>query len=291
MSFSFYLDQALTGRQILALTSYSTIKGNIDIVVDKVVNPSSVQERSLFFCKGLVRLNPSDALSTSICLASSVAARHLPQVGLLVEVQDPIAEISNVLAATDVNGIIFHTDFLDKESIFNLSKKISCEIDSAALIATNTRFGESSIVGPNAQIGVTGLGFVDMPNGEHIRVPHLGRVELGRQVVIGAGSVLVRGQFSDTVIMDGVRLGNLVNIGHNCFIGSNTVISSGSVIGGGCVLGKDVELGVGVTVAPKVKIGDGAFVTAGSVVLRNVKPNVTVSGNPAVVVSRGNMSG
>lgn len=290
MSFKFSLNQALTGQQILSLTSHSMSEGNIDIVVDKVVNPSSVQERSLFFCKGLPRLSPSPELLTSICLASPVAVRHLPKMGLVVEVQDPIAEISNILAANDASEAIFQTEWIDKLAIFNLQKKISGEIDSTALISTNTEVGQSSIIGPNAQIGVAGLGFVDRLNGERIRVPHLGRVRLGNQVVIGTGSVLVRGQFSDTVLMDGVRLGNLVNVGHNCTVGSHTVISSGSVIGGGCMLGSRVELGVGVTVAPKVTIGDGAFVTAGSVVLRNVRPYTTVCGNPAVVVRRGNIS-
>ena len=156
-----------------------------------------------------------------------------------------------------------------------------CRIGSNCYLGPGTILGEDGFVQDNAAIGCVGLGYHTAPDGERLFFPHMGAVVLGREVVVGAGSVIVRGELDDTAIGDRVRLGNLVNIGHNVQIGAQTVISSGTCVAGGAKIGEGCNIAADVSINAKRTIGDCSQIGLGSVVVRDVSSGVSVFGVPA----------
>ncbi|MFA5713594.1 MAG: UDP-3-O-(3-hydroxymyristoyl)glucosamine N-acyltransferase [Bacteroidales bacterium] len=121
--------------------------------------------------------------------------------------------------------------------------------------------GEESIIHSNAVIGADGFGFLPQPNGSYRKIPQSGNVIIGKRCEIGANSSIDRATMGSTIIGDGVKLDNLIQVAHNCEIGNNTVIAaqsglSGSVkIGSNCVIGGQVGFADHITIAAGTKIG------------------------------------
>jgi UDP-3-O-[3-hydroxymyristoyl] glucosamine N-acyltransferase len=157
----------------------------------------------------------------------------------------------------------------------------NCHIGSNCYLGPGTVLGDSAFVQDHAVIGCVGLGYHVAPDGERLFFPHLGAVLTGRDVVVGAGSVVVRGELEDTMIGDRVRLGNLVNIGHNVRIGADSVISSSTCVAGGTRIGERCNIAAGASISAKLEIGSGCQIGLGSVVVKNVPPGISVFGNPA----------
>ena len=104
--------------------------------------------------------------------------------------------------------------------------------------------GQNCVIHPNVTIGADGFGFRPADDGKSlIKVPHIGSVEVGNDVEIGAGTCIDRGKFSATRIGDNTKIDNLVQIAHNCTIGRSCAISGTSGIGGSATLGDGVILG------------------------------------------------
>ena len=155
-----------------------------------------------------------------------------------------------------------------------------CRIGSGAAIAYSL-IGNDCYIYPGARIGYDGFGFQFM-NGQHHRIPQLGRVIIGNDVEIGANSCIDRGALDDTVIGDGCRIDNLVQIAHNDKLGRGCVIVAQVGIAGSCNLGDYVILGGQVGLADHLNIGSGAQIAAQSGVMRDVEPGAVVIGSPCV---------
>ncbi len=121
--------------------------------------------------------------------------------------------------------------------------------------------GDNVLILPGARIGQPGFGFVSGPRG-HIKIPQLGRVIIQDGVEIGANVTIDRGALGDTVVGEGTKIDNLVQIGHNCRIGRHCVIVSQVGLSGSVELGDFVVLGGQVGVADHALIGDGARIAA-----------------------------
>lgn len=152
-------------------------------------------------------------------------------------------------------------------------------IESGASV-THALLGARVVVLPGARIGQAGFGFVPTPQGL-VRMPQLGRVIVGDDVEIGADTTIDRGALGDTVIGEGVKIDNLVQIGHNVRIGPYTVIAAQVGISGSCVIGARVMLGGKVGLADHVTVGDDAQIAAGSGVMRDIGPGEKWGGYPA----------
>ncbi|MGB8366245.1 MAG: UDP-3-O-(3-hydroxymyristoyl)glucosamine N-acyltransferase [Rhizomicrobium sp.] len=137
-----------------------------------------------------------------------------------------------------------------------------CEISGNVTISY-AYIGDRVHILPGAQIGQPGFGFASGPSG-HVKVPQLGRVIIQDDVEIGAGTTIDRGALGDTVIGEGTKIDNLVQIGHNTKVGRHCMIVAQVGISGSCEIGDFVVLGGQVGVADHVKIGDGARVAAKS---------------------------
>jgi len=144
----------------------------------------------------------------------------------------------------------------------------------------HTFIGNDVIIHPGCRIGQDGYGFVSGPAG-HRKVPQMGRVLIQNDVEIGAGCTIDRGALRDTVIGEGTKIDNLVQIGHNVTIGRRCIIVSQSGVAGSSVLGDGAVLGARVGVSDHATIGAGAMLAARSSVVGEVPPNVKWGGSPA----------
>ena len=104
---------------------------------------------------------------------------------------------------------------------------------------------------------------------------------IGNQVEIGAGTTVDRGKFSATVIGDGCKIDNLVQIAHNCVLGKSCIMAGNSGLAGSVTLGNGVVIGGSASIKDHVTLGDGVTVGAGSGVIGNVSAGKTVLGFPA----------
>jgi UDP-3-O-[3-hydroxymyristoyl] glucosamine N-acyltransferase len=154
-----------------------------------------------------------------------------------------------------------------------------CSVGAGCTVA-NALIGDRVILHPGCRIGQDGFGFIPGPKG-HRKVPQVGRVIIQDDVEIGAGTTVDRGGLRDTVIGEGTKIDNLVQVGHNVTVGRHCLIVANSGIGGSSTLGDFVILGASAGLADNVVIGEGAQIAAASGVHRNVPPGARWSGTPA----------
>jgi UDP-3-O-[3-hydroxymyristoyl] glucosamine N-acyltransferase len=156
-------------------------------------------------------------------------------------------------------------------------------VGSGAVIAANVRIGRDCNVGarssiqfalignnvlihPGCSIGQDGYGFLFFGPDGHLKVPQTGRVLIQNDVEIGAGSTIDRGSLRDTVIGEGTKIDNQVQIGHNVTIGRHCLLAAQIGLAGSLTIGDNVALGAKVGINNHLRIGDGAVVTAMSAV-------------------------
>lgn len=155
----------------------------------------------------------------------------------------------------------------------------NCSVGAGAIV-TDSLIGDRVVIHPGCKIGQDGFGFV-LGLGGHLKVPQLGRVIIQDDVEIGAGTTIDRGAIRDTVIGEGTKIDNLVQIGHNVSIGRHCIIVAQSGISGSSTLGDFVALGGSVGVSDHVTIGEGAQLAAASNVHADVPPGGRWGGTPA----------
>jgi UDP-3-O-[3-hydroxymyristoyl] glucosamine N-acyltransferase len=131
-----------------------------------------------------------------------------------------------------------------------------CEI-GAQVVLGFAYLGDDVVIQPGAVIGASGFGFSSGPQG-HTKIPQLGRVVVQDRVEIGANSTVDRAALGDTVIGEGTKIDNLVQIGHNTRVGRHCVIAGQAGISGSVTLGDFVAVGGMAGIADHVRIGDRA---------------------------------
>jgi UDP-3-O-[3-hydroxymyristoyl] glucosamine N-acyltransferase len=140
--------------------------------------------------------------------------------------------------------------------------------------------GDRAILHAGARIGQDGFGFAMSGRG-HLKVPQIGRVIIQNDVEIGANSAIDRGALKDTVIGEGTKIDNLVQIGHNVVVGRHCVIVAHTGIAGSTELGDFVVMGGQSGTVGHIKIGSGAQVGGASHPTKDVAPGARVGGTPS----------
>ena len=142
--------------------------------------------------------------------------------------------------------------------------------------------GSRCVVHAGAVLGADGFGFAPERDG-YVKVPQVGGLRIGDDVDIGANTTIDRGAIEDTVIEDGVKLDNLVQVGHNVRIGAHTVVAGCVGISGSTTVGRRCMIGGAVGIAGHLELGDDVIVTGYSLVTRSLRgPGMYSSGMPAV---------
>jgi UDP-3-O-[3-hydroxymyristoyl] glucosamine N-acyltransferase len=129
--------------------------------------------------------------------------------------------------------------------------------------------GERGIVHSGAVIGADGFGFA-ADHGRWIKIPQTGRVRIGSDVEIGANTTIDRGALDDTVIEEGVKLDNQIQIAHNCVIGAHTAMAGCVGVAGSAKIGRHCTFGGAAMVLGHLSIADNVHISSGSLVSRSI---------------------
>ena len=201
------------------------------------------------------------------------------------------------LTGIAISAVIHETAHLEDDVIIDPLAVIGANVEigegtvigSGAVIGAGVKIGRNCNIGPNCsiqfalignnvlihpgcQIGQDGFGFIFGTNG-HLKVPQTGRVVIQHNVEIGAATTVDRGSLRDTVIGEGTKIDNQVQVGHNVTIGRHCLIAAQCGLAGSLSLGDNVVLGAKVGLNNHIHIGDGAQIAAMSGVRTNVPDN------------------
>jgi len=142
-------------------------------------------------------------------------------------------------------------------------------LSARVTVADGCSLGERCIVHPGAVIGADGFGFA-LHAGRWEKIEQLGAVRIGNDVEIGANTCIDRGALQDTVIEDGVKLDNLVQIGHNVRVGAHTAMAGCAGVAGSATIGAHCTVGGGAVVLGHLSLADHVHISAASVVTRSI---------------------
>lgn len=152
----------------------------------------------------------------------------------------------------------------------------SAQIGPNTVLSARVTIGDRCVVGarcilhPGVVIGADGFGFAPH-QGRWIKIEQLGAVRIGDDVEIGANTCIDRGALDDTVIEDGVKLDNLIQIGHNVRIGAHTAMAGNAGVAGSATIGAHCTVGGGAIVLGHLTVGDKVHISAASVVTRSIR--------------------
>jgi UDP-3-O-[3-hydroxymyristoyl] glucosamine N-acyltransferase len=185
--------------------------------------------------------------------------------------------------------------FLDDNVVINSGAKIYSNVSiasnsvigegtiiySGAIIAYESKIGKNCIIHSNAVIGSDGFGFVEHEDGSYTKIPQIGNVVIGDNCEIGACTTIDRALVGSTIIEDGVKIDNLVQIAHNVEIGENSAFAAQAGIAGSTKLGKRVRMGGQAGTAGHISIADDVTVLAKGGVAQSIDKKGTYFGAPA----------
>jgi len=160
-----------------------------------------------------------------------------------------------------------------------------CTINPGVKIYHDCIIGEGCIIHAGTVIGSDGFGFAPQSESEFMKIPQLGNVVLEDHVEIGSNTAIDRATMGSTIIRRGVKLDNLIQIGHNVEIGENTVMAGQTGIAGSTKIGKNCMFGGQVGIAGHIKIASGTKIGAQGGILGDVKKeNTIIIGSPAIEI-------
>jgi UDP-3-O-[3-hydroxymyristoyl] glucosamine N-acyltransferase len=255
------------------------------------------------------------------CFVSPRFANHVPPTTLALVTPTPAADFARVVAQLYPDalspGAIFDSKGESPGANIHPEARLEADVsvDPGAVIGPHAEIGSGTIVGANAivgphvrigrgcavgpgatvtnalignrvvihagvKIGQDGFGFVSA-TASHQKVPQIGRVIIQDDVEIGANTTIDRGSTRDTVIGEGTKIDNLVQIGHNVRIGRHCLIVAQAGISGAAELGDFVSVGGQAGLVGQLEIGNGAQIAAQSGVLDHLPPHAKVGGTPA----------
>ncbi len=183
-----------------------------------------------------------------------------------------------------VGPVLHPSAVIDETAVVHPTASIGplCVVERGARIGAGTvlksrvTVGEDCVVGercllhPGVVIGADGFGFA--PNdGAWEKIEQLGAVRIGNDVEIGANTCIDRGALQDTVIEDGVKLDNLVQIGHNVHIGKHSALAGCVGVAGSATIGSQCTIGGGAIVLGHLALADGINISAATVVTRSIR--------------------
>lgn len=267
------------------------VTGQVSITVSKIAPLSSADMDCLTYYKG-------DSIEKAVRI----------EAGILIAPASFFGQLDNHKATAVVysdNPKLEFIRIIEKNYSNTFSKLKECDSDSIskqAFVEENVKVGKNSIIFPgvflqgNVTIGdncmiqsgtvIGGIGLGHVFNGvEYERFVHLGDVIISDRVDIGNNVSILRGMLESTVIGEGTKIGNNVNIGHGVEIGKHCYISSGVTIGGACTIKDNCWISPGVSISDHIVIEERCKIGVGSVIIKDTLADSFYLGNPARKIS------
>lgn len=226
------------------------------------------------YAKAATLFYPGTKPAADVSAAAIVAADAVIADGVSISAGAVIGSQAEIGAGTVIhaNAVIGEGVVVGRDCVIGSGVSLVC-----------AKLGDRVILHSGVRIGQDGFGFAPGRDG-HLKVPQLGRVLIGHDVEIGANSCIDRGAGPDTVIGDGCKIDNLVQIGHNVTLGRGCIVVAQVGIAGSTRIGNGVMIGGQVGIAGHLVIEDGAQIAAGSGVTKSIPPGQVWGGYPAVPV-------
>ena len=254
-----YSDLLRTTKAAVVIVNRESLsfRSGVSIVID---NPY------LYFAKVSQLLNPSKSLKKEV--HKSAIIHPSCKLGLDIYIGPNVVIDENV--SID-DGVVIHAgSMIEADSVIGKASVIHPHV----VIKANTVIGKNCTLYAGCVIGSDGFGYAKDDN-KWLAIPQTGRVILGDNVDIGSNSTIDRGTLDDTIISSGVKIDNLVQIGHNCMIGENTIIAGCVGIAGSAKIGKNCAIGGAAMILGHLSITDDVTISPGSMITRSIKTSGT----------------
>lgn len=220
-------------------------------------NPYAYFARAAQYFYGLTEIVPAPGIDPSASVAQSAQVDPSAHVGPHVTVEDG--------AVIEAGAVIGAGSFVGRGARVGEGTRLFPNVTFQA----GCVIGKRGILHSGAVIGTDGFGFAN-EGGVYIKIPQTGRVVIGDDVDIGANTTVDRGALADTIIEDGVKLDNQIQIGHNCHIGAHTAMAGCVGVAGSAKIGKYCTFGGAAMVLGHLTIADHVHISSGSMVSRSI---------------------
>ena len=256
-----------TKAALLVVGKDFKVKSDITPILIKVDNPY------IGFVKLLHLFNTSTKIKSGVSKLSEVSKTAIISNNIFVGAFSTISAGAKILDSVQIHENVFIGE--------NVKIGNNTRIYSGANILKDSVIGDNCIINSNAVIGSDGFGFAPDKNGVYIKIPQIGNVIIKNNVSVGALTSIDRATLGSTIIHEGVKLDNQIQIAHNVVIGKNTVIAAQCGIAGSSKIGENCQIGGQAGVSGHLIVGDNVIILGKSAVTSNVKSNTTVKGSPA----------
>lgn len=234
-----------------------------------ILPPSAAEETSL------PRIIATNAYAYYARVAALLNPRVMPASGLhpLARSASSIPESASIAAGVTIGANVVIGERVVIHPNCVIGDGVSIGADSVlypnVTIYSGCVIGREAVIHSGAVIGADGFGFAP-DNGQWIKIPQIGAVRIGDNVEIGANTSIDRGALNDTIIGDGCKLDNQIQIGHNCVIGEHSVIAGCVGIAGSTTIGPGCMLGGAAMILGHLQIVGGTVISPGSMVMKSI---------------------
>jgi len=223
----------------------------------------------LAFVKATINLNPerrfASGISASAVIAEDISVDKSVYIGPNVVIE-PGVQLGNDVQI-GANSVISADVVIGDNTV----------IHPGVMIGYATEIGSNCIIYSGTVIGSDGFGY-EREGDAYLKIPQLGNVKIGNDVEIGANAAIDRGALRDTVIEDGVKIDNLVQVAHNVAIGKHTVMSGHSGIAGSTRVGEYCIIGGGVGISDNIEVTDNVMIMGRTLVASSItEPGIYAS--------------
>ncbi|MRW82582.1 UDP-3-O-(3-hydroxymyristoyl)glucosamine N-acyltransferase [Pseudoduganella sp. FT26W] len=222
-----------------------------------VANPYVYFARAAQYFESLTAVAPAPGVHATAVVAASAKVAPSAHIGARVVIEEG--------AVIGENAVIDAGCYIGRDAVIGADTHFFANVTFHA----RCQIGKRGILHSGAVIGTDGFGFAN-EGGVYIKIPQTGRVMIGDDVDIGANTSIDRGALADTIIEDGVKLDNQIQIGHNCHIGAHTAMAGCVGVAGSAKIGKYCTFGGAAMVLGHLTIVDKVHVGSGSMVSRSI---------------------
>ncbi len=220
-------------------------------------NPYVYFARAAQYFAALDQVPPAPGIDPTASVAAGAQVDPSAHIGPQVTIQDG--------AVIKAGAVIEAGCFVGRGAVIGEGTHLFAN----ATFHARCEIGKRGIIHSGAVIGTDGFGFAN-EGGVYIKIPQTGRVMIGDDVDIGANTCVDRGALADTIIEDGVKLDNQIQIGHNCHIGAHTAMAGCVGVAGSAKIGKYCTFGGAAMVLGHLSIADRVHISSGSMVSRSI---------------------
>jgi UDP-3-O-[3-hydroxymyristoyl] glucosamine N-acyltransferase len=215
-----------------------------------------------YFAKVSLLLNPTNTIQSGVHPSANVASSAIvassASISAHVDIGENVSIGENVVISA---GCVIERDVLIDDGTV---------LEPNVTIKYGTKVGKQCHLYAGCVIGNDGFGYAE-ENGHWVKIPQVGNVVIGDHVDIGANSTVDRGAIDDTIIEEGVKLDNLIQIAHNCRIGAHTVVAGCVGIAGSASIGRHCRIGGAAMILGHLKIADNVTISPGSMIMRSIR--------------------